>query len=422
MAGARTGFHRRLAALKLRPASCGRTQSTISRFSFLVTDCGSRAQAAILGNIHSPDVLRSCPDVLVFGNTGTVKERDRWGLRGPVHTCQIQRIWFTRRCGADACETEERNDSAILEFRQDGSLARRSHRNPDGSEWTTTYEYDANRLAAVRTESGGTFVNLHIYDYDAVGRLVRVIIRSADGRDRVTESYEYDADGRKKKTFYVDVVNQRPDTQYGWGVEGTDACYSVPGAATLTTLFNEREQPTELLFHDATGRLLSRVEFSYDADTNLIQETQTNAADMLPPEMIMAMNPAQLETLRAMLGASGERIRRMHRYDAKGRRVETRSQIGLLGGDVRKMVYNDFGEQIAEASEHNAQEYGIEDKGRLTDAPTMESVNRSEARLRYDYDANGNWVLKTVEARAGTEQEFTQSSIERRTIEYFGPS
>lgn len=360
--------------------------------------------------------------MLLFGNTGTVKERDRWGLRGPVRTCQLQRAWFTRHCGADACETEERNDSTVLDFREDGSLARRSHRNPDGSEWTTTYEYDASRLTTVRTESGAALASLHISEYDAAGRLVRVITRSADGGDRIAESYEYDPDGRKKKTFYVDVANQRHDTQYGWGVEGTDSYYSSPGATTLTTLYNEHEQPTQLLFHDPTGRLLSRVEFSYDADANLIQEAQTNPQGMLPPEMLTAMNAAQLETVRAMLGAAGEPIRRMHRYDGNGRKVETRSRMGLLGGDLKTMVYNDHGDQIAEASEHEAREYGIDDEGRLTDAPISESVNRSEARFRYDYDAIGNWVRKAIEGRTNTEQEFTESSVERRTIEYFGPS
>jgi YD repeat-containing protein len=335
---------------------------------------------------------------------GPVKERHQWGLRGPVHTCQLQRTWFTRRCGADACETEERGDSTVLEFREDGSLAGRSHRNPDGPEWTSSYQYDAGRLTAVRTENGASLVSLNIYEYDALGRLVRVTARSANGGDRTAECYDYDPDGRKKKTFYVDVANQRPNTQYAWGAEGTDSCYSAPGAATLTTLYNEREQPTHLLFYDATDRLLSRVEFSYDADANLIEEAQTNTADTVAPEMLTALNPAQLETVRAMLGAAGEPIRRMHRYDGNGRRIETRSRMGLVGEAIQTMVCNDLGDQIAEISEHEEREYGIDDNGQLTDAPTKESVNRWEARFRYDYDANGNWVLKTGEAWATEEQ------------------
>jgi hypothetical protein len=349
---------------------------------------------------------------------GTVKECDRWGLRGPVHTCQLQRTWFSRRCGANACETEERSDSTVLEFHEDGSLAQRSHRNPDGSEWTTTHEYCAGRLIAVRTENGAAFVSLHIYDYDVAGRLVRVIARSANGGDHTAESYEYDADGRKKKTFYIDVANQRPDTQYAWGVEGTDSCYSAPGATTLTTLYNLRDQPTALLFHDATGRLLSRVEFSYGADANLIQEAQTNSADILPQEVLTIVNPAQLETVRAMLGAAGEPIRRIHRYDGSGRRVETRSRMGLLGGDIKAVAYNEHGDQIAEVSEHEERDYGMDDEGRLSDAPARENISRSETRFYYDYDAHCNWVMKTAEVRSGTEQEFTLSGVERRTIGY----
>src|SRR5436309_10000903 len=107
-------------------------------------------------------------------------------------------------------------------------------------------------------------MSLNIYEYDAVGRLVRVIARFANGDDRKVEPYEYDPDGLKRKTIYVHVHSQNPDTQYAWDVEGTDTYYSAPGAATLKALYNECEQPTHLLFYDATDRLLSRVEFSYD--------------------------------------------------------------------------------------------------------------------------------------------------------------
>ena len=42
-----------------------------------------------------------------------------------------------------------------------------------------------------------------------------------------------------------------------------------------------------------------------------------------------------------------------------------------------------------------------------------------EQRFRYDYDARGNWVTKTVEGRGGADHDFTLSSVERRTIGYF---
>jgi hypothetical protein len=347
-------------------------------------------------------------------------ERDRWGLRGPVHTCRLQRTWYSRRCVADACKTEERSDITTLEFRVDGSLARRWHHNPDGSEWTSTYEYnDMGRLMTMHTENGAGLVDLQIYEYDSAGRLVRVIARPKGGGDRITESYEYDPVGRKKKTLYVDSAAQRPDALYAWGVEGTDSSYSAPGANTLTTLYNEREQPTDLSFYDGAGRPLSHVEFGYDREGNLVEEAQTHVAETLPPEMLASLNQAQLQTVRGLLGAAGEPMRRMHRYNEQGRRVETRSRMGPFGGDSKTMAYNDQGDQIGEIFEHEKQDYSIDDEGRLSDAPTRKCVSQSEARFRYDYDAHGNWVMKTLESRGRTDQDFALSSVERRTVGYF---
>ena len=80
--------------------------------------------------------------------------RDRWDLRGPVRTCRLERTWYVRRRGADACETEERTNTTLVEFLADGSLARQWHRNPDGSELAVIYAYDsAGRLATVRGPS-----------------------------------------------------------------------------------------------------------------------------------------------------------------------------------------------------------------------------------------------------------------------------
>ena len=346
-------------------------------------------------------------------------EREGWGLRGPVRNCRLERTWYSRRCGADACDIEERGDTTTLDFRPDGSLNRHWHHNSDGSEWTMTYEHnDDGRLMTARTENASGVVDLQFYEYDAAGRLVRVIVRSKDD-DRTAESYEYDVAGRKKKTLHVDVAAQRPDTQYAWGVEGTDSCYSAPGATALTTLYDEREQPADLLFYDGVGRLLSRVEFSYDRDGNLIEEAQTRAAETLPPEMFTSLNEAQLKTVRAMLGAGDEPTRRQHRYNEQGRRAETRSRIGPLGSDTKTVAYNDHGDQSEEVFESEKQDYNIDDQGRLSDAPTRQSVSRSEARFRYEYDANGNWVRKTVGSRAANDQEFILSSVERRTVGYF---
>lgn len=347
-------------------------------------------------------------------------ERDRWGLRGPVQSCQLQRTWYAGRCGTDRCETEERGDTTLVEFRPDGSLVHRWHRNPDGSELTWVYEYDAaGRLMSSRTEHTAGAVEVQRHEYDAEGRLVRLVASAANGSDRVAESYDYDAQGRKKTTVYVDPAVQRADTAYFWSVEGTDASYSAPGATTVTTLHNNRDQPIELLFGDMAGRTLSRVEFVYDEAGHLLEEAQTRLADVLPSETVSKMDPAQLEAIRTLLGVGGEPTRRRHRYDGRGHRIETSSSLfGPLGQDRKTMTYNDHGDLIRELSEDEHREYDIDDEGRLSEKPNSANTSRSEARFHYDYDDRGNWIVKRVEGGA-TSDQFAVSSVERRALVYY---
>jgi hypothetical protein len=341
-------------------------------------------------------------------------ERDRWGLRGPVQVCRHQRTWYARRCGENECLTEESGDTSTFEFHPNGSLALHRHLNPDGSEWNTIYEYDdTSRLRVRRSGDAAGNTNLRLYEYDDSGRLSRIIERTEGGNDRVVESYDYSSYGRKTKTQCVDLTSQRRNTHYSFGVEGTDTCYSAPGAATLTTLYNEREQPIEVVFCDVTGRRLSRVEFLYDTAGNLVDESQTTAVEALPAEMTASLNQAQLETVRALCGAA-----MMHRYDEQGHRVETRSRLGSIGGDIKTMTYNEHGDQIGEVNEREERNYTLDEEGRISDSPTREIATRSEARFQYDYDARGNWVMKTVESRSGTGNDFTVSTVERRTIGY----
>ena len=346
-------------------------------------------------------------------------DRDRWGLRGPVQTCDLKRTWYFRQCGAEACETQERGDATQCEFRRDGSLIRRRHRNPDGSEWIVDHEYDAmGRLTTVRADNGSGRVDVQASEYDAAGRLSRRIARAADGSERISETYTYDAAGRQKKTVYVDQAAQRPNTQYSWSVEGTDALYSAPGAATLTTTYDSQEHPIELLFHNADGRLLSRVEFRYDKGGRLIEEAQSKTGDGVPPEFLARMNSAQIETVLGLMGG-GESSRRLHRYDAQGRRVETHGRLGPIGENRKTVSYNERGDPVGEINEDESREYAIDEQGGLAAKPGSEKVSRSEARIHYEYDPRGNWVKKVVESRGATTQEFTTASVESRTLTYY---
>ena len=339
-----------------------------------------------------------------------MKDRDRFGLRGSAKLCEIHRTWYSRGCGPNACETEERSDLTVIEFRPDGSLQRRWYKNPPpiSSEWTNVYEYtDDNRLAAERTEQRGAVTATKLYEYDSVGRLSRVIILDEGGKQRVAETYSYDDTGTKKKITHI--APQLPSGSCGtmFGVEGSDVAYGAPGATNITSIYDERGRPVGHLFHDSNEELVSRIDFRYDDRGNLLEEVCS--WQKLPPEMIADISPEQMEAMRMLFTFS-----RKHRYDEQGRKIETLSNMAAKDFDLETFAYNEHGDVISQISESSHSEYDFGEGGGLTPKPDSTRSNRSEAQFRYQYDSPGNWIEKIVENPGGPIW-----SIESRTISYF---
>src|SRR5215467_7605389 len=102
-------------------------------------------------------------------------DRSDLGLRGPVKSCRSERKLYSRRCGADACDTEERRFVTTTEYDQDGRLLRQWYQNPDASEWSTVYTYDPNgRLQTTATDGTAGASSARTHYYDQAGRLERI--------------------------------------------------------------------------------------------------------------------------------------------------------------------------------------------------------------------------------------------------------
>jgi len=346
-------------------------------------------------------------------------DRDRWGVRGPVRRIEVHRAWSAPVCTPDQCDAAERTDRNLVEFRADGAVVEHRGRNPDGSEYTTQYEYDSTaRLVAVTFTStaGSTMVRRH--EYDARGRLLRIVERDSAGHERLAETYEYSPTGSRTKITLVDPSTNRASVT-AWAVDGSDAYYSAPGAASLRTVYDERDLVTELLFLDDGGRTIARVEFVYDAAGRLVEESHTQL-ELLPPEMTAATKPAERNALRTLLGGEGGVSRRLHTYDASGRRVETvSSAFGPLGRERQTMAYNEHGDRVEERCESEERQMHIDDEGRLTDDAAGPTTSLSHARFDYEYDERGNWLRKTVLARNAPDADFIATSTEQRAIAYF---
>ncbi|HET9834230.1 MAG TPA: hypothetical protein VFP91_21045, partial [Vicinamibacterales bacterium] len=199
-------------------------------------------------------------------------------------------------------------------------------------------------------------VTIANYGYDASGRLAQVE-RAASRERRVVERHEYDTEGRKRKTVYLDVDQTHANTSV-FAVEGGGG-YSALGAVTCVFLYNTRERPVELIFRDGTQGELSRVEFVYDEAGHLVEETQRRSEDLA------------IEVF----------VRTLHRYDTSGRRVERRSFFPPLASESTTFVYNEHGDQIAETSESDECDHELDSDGRLSPNPTLRRVNWSEVRF-----------------------------------------
>src|SRR6185437_9366487 len=275
-------------------------------------------------------------------------DRERHDLHGAVRSSDVAETNYARQCGADACTTEQHVRVSRAEFRIDGAAERHWQRNADGREWSTIYEYDpAGRLVAMRFQDASGAPGERIFQYDSAGRINRILARARDTAERIQETYEYDESGRKTKTIHVDLSAQVPNMHYAWNVENSDAGYGAPGAATVTTTYDGHDRPTAMLFHDAAGLPLSRVESRYDDIGNLIEEEQIREGLEPFPKTLAHLNPAQAAAVRKLL----ENSRRLHRYDDHGRRIETVTIMGVLSKDRKTTSYNECGDRAEEVSE-----------------------------------------------------------------------
>jgi hypothetical protein len=217
----------------------------------------------------------------------------------------------------------------------------------------------------------------------------------------------------------VSLNSQSSGIQFGCAVEESGSIFSAESPSTVTTRYNERGRTAELVFHNASGQPLTRVECVYDANGSLVEELETRSAEALRPDLFAQMNPAQTAVINKILGAGGEPIRHTHRYDERGRQIETRHSIPPLSVVRKATAYNEHDNPAAEIEVEEQRDVQMNDEGVLSSAPDREKVSRGEVRFDYEYDLHGNWTVKTTSTRSGSDQDFTVSSAERRVIEYF---
>jgi hypothetical protein len=341
-----------------------------------------------------------------------------WKVHGPVRTLRTEFAEWDLSLE----QWKPARHFTLVRFNPDGKISETEDHNADGSIARTIFVYNAEgRLRERRSGVGDKPIGKTIFFYDSVDQLVRVVSLGPDGQETEAEVYSNDQDGKRTKVQFV-LKNGANVTAYG--IDGSELSYGAPGVATITTRYDDRGQPDEVLFHDQDHRLVRRVTLARDSTGRLVKE-EAHLGEQLPfasmEKELQDQPPEAREKLRAMLTkALGSLLvfsTTSYSYDEKGRVAERSIRTGELGEHRTTYRYDDRDNPIEEINEDSSHDLQFDDDGKSQ--PTNERSHSQTSRFEYKYDSEGNWTEKVLWSRQEPNPNFQLSNVERREINYF---
>jgi len=335
-----------------------------------------------------------------------------WEVHGPVKTLRKEfAIW-----DLDKEEWQPVRHYTTSSFRPDGKIGATDTHNPAGSIAHARWLYnDAGRLTESNSWMGDGPVSSILYFYDEAGRHIRAADLSQDGTQRDTEICTYDVDGKRTKVRFL----SHTGAHTSYSIEGTDMGWSAPGATRMTTIYDERDLPTKVLFLDASDNPLRYVTLTRDSGGRLINVELSLGAEPLF-QNIAEKSPAEdRERIAAMFKQifGGMFSSTTYVYDSRGRMIEKTHRMGTLSGDRTIYSYDEaHDDSIEETTERTSREAGIDEHGALKYSPGQVSTQHN--RFDYVYDDHGNWIERIVSTRPEPNTAFQPSNIERRAMTY----
>jgi hypothetical protein len=310
-------------------------------------------RAAVLALVTLPSF-----DCLLIGQVGNttvsavrLSDRERSGLRGPVKTYSD----FFGRAAEPMVHAEYAADGRLLVWR--------------------------GRLVNGEVE--------RVYSYDVTGKLISDTY-SGSG---VTDEFHYDQQG--KKTRVRTVPPRSPDRGAGLSgpfvFENAEEGDCLTGGGSVTTRYNDEDEPVESLVRDSHGELLGIIDHNY-TNGRLVSETLVwvrlelaSELRKLPPQEFRVAE-AQMKQAMSEMGLNN--IERSYVYDDKGR-VSGRL---LRAGDVREETttsYNEHGDVAGTVRIERCIDRIIQNSPIWTDC-------RSEVHYSYQYGSHRNWTEQTT--------------------------
>jgi len=305
-----------------------------------------------------------------------ISDRERADLRGPVKTCSR----FSGDEGEPMTQQEYAADGRLLLWR--------------------------GRLRMGRVEQ--------VYSYDEGGKLIRI----TDSGSGATDEFHYDEQGKKTRVRTVPPSPGQQNNLMGFEIifNATEDGDSLVGGGTVTTRYNDDNQPIESLVRDSHGALLTRITHNY-TNGQLVSEALVRESLDLPGEFWEQPSGKQLSErqqrairaqMKELMSQQGfDRIERSYFYDGQGRVARQLMQMGNLRVET-STTYNDHGDAAGTIRIQSGSLAPDEPK------PAHPDSQRSEVRYFYEYDSHGNWIEETNKPVDGSSAYAT-----RRKLTYY---
>jgi YD repeat-containing protein len=343
----------------------------------------------------------------------------KWKVHGPVKTLKTELAEWD--LSQDEWGPARSKTSCI--FRSDGNISARDSHNSDGSIAHGRYLYnEAGSLTETDFWLNSGPSQKSLYFYDEVERHIRTVNVDQDGVQREAEECHYDSAGRKTKVSFLNP--HRSGISQAHSIEGSENFYSAPGAISLTIHYDERHQPIEGLFHDWDRRLISRVVFIRDSAGRLLSEENYMGEQGPYSELkkrIEAISTEDRECATAILSKlyspTQAFMSTSYEYDANSRLIARSRLMSTLLEERSTFRYDDHGNPIEEAIEHNSRDAFINENEELQ--TTNENTRKQRIRFEYKYDALENWTECIVSSLHEPNSDFQRSNVERREISYY---
>jgi hypothetical protein len=338
-------------------------------------------------------------------------DRQREGLRGTVKSVHVETAEFEKR---DGQIVEKPWLSYSTTFNLDGWIIEQVNRNPDCSEWRIINDYsDAGKLQATRAYDASSLPSSEVrYIYDDELRLVSEQHQNPDCTITTPTRYAYDQ-GRKVK---IEDFDSSGESKVMIDVEGTNTCISAADAKRVETHYDDQGEAVAVTVFDSDGIVVSRIEIVRDALGNPLKEIQY-VGDVFPlhacasgscsTEEVAGLTEEQKAAVAkeiAKLFSPGTPMsNHVHRYDTKGRLVESKLTMMGMEASHQTYAYDDAGNKCEEMSYN------------------QDGTVQNKAIISREYDEHANWIKELVSTASSSDEEFGVSTpvhVTRRTITY----